>query len=229
MKKNYMMRIAAVLLVLVLLSTCVISGTFAKYVTADSKNDKAQVAKWGVTVEAQLDDLFVDEYKLDDTTIDDYANKVAVYAAAETNILAPGTSGAQENALVVTGTPEVAVSVDYTVVIELANWEVDYKGGTTFMPLVITLTIDNASKEYKVGDGGYANVAALKRAIENDVNALDKAYVAPNADLAKTISISWSWAFNGNDANDTALGDYAAKTNDITFSFTIGATVTQVN
>ena len=68
MKKNIMMRLSALLLVAVLLTTCVISGTFAKYVTTGTATDSARVAKWGVTVEAKLDDLFVDEYKLDDTT-----------------------------------------------------------------------------------------------------------------------------------------------------------------
>ena len=48
MKKNKMMRIASVLLVAVLLSTCAISGTFAKYVTQVSGNDSARVARWGI-------------------------------------------------------------------------------------------------------------------------------------------------------------------------------------
>ena len=50
MKKNKMMRIASVLLVAVLLSTCAISGTFAKYVTTDSGSDSARVAKFAFTV-----------------------------------------------------------------------------------------------------------------------------------------------------------------------------------
>lgn len=47
MKKNMMMRIASVLLVAVLLSTCAISGTFAKYTSSASGSDKARVAYWG--------------------------------------------------------------------------------------------------------------------------------------------------------------------------------------
>ena len=52
MKRNKMMRIASVLLVAVLLSTCVISGTFAKYTTSNSATDSARVAKWGVIITA---------------------------------------------------------------------------------------------------------------------------------------------------------------------------------
>ena len=47
MKKNMMMRIASVLLVAVLLSTCAISGTFAKYTSQASGTDSARVAYWG--------------------------------------------------------------------------------------------------------------------------------------------------------------------------------------
>ena len=47
MKKNRAMRLAALLLVAVLMSTCGISGTFAKYVTEVSSEDSARVAYWG--------------------------------------------------------------------------------------------------------------------------------------------------------------------------------------
>ena len=43
MKKNKMMRLASFLLIAVLLTTSVISGTFAKYVTTDAQWDSARV------------------------------------------------------------------------------------------------------------------------------------------------------------------------------------------
>lgn len=51
MKKNKMMRAAAVLLVAVLLSTCAISGTFAKYTSTTTATSTATVAKWDVKLE----------------------------------------------------------------------------------------------------------------------------------------------------------------------------------
>ena len=45
MKKNRMMRVASALLVAVLLTTCAISGTFAKYITAEDATDSAAQAK----------------------------------------------------------------------------------------------------------------------------------------------------------------------------------------
>ena len=56
--KNKMMRIASVLLVAALITTCAISGTFAKYVTKVSGEDTARVAKWGILLGMEGDDLF---------------------------------------------------------------------------------------------------------------------------------------------------------------------------
>ena len=68
MKKNKMMRAASALLVAVLLTTSVISGTFAKYITEDKGSDEARVAKWGVVIEADSFGMFKTDYTKDDTT-----------------------------------------------------------------------------------------------------------------------------------------------------------------
>ena len=51
MRKNKMMRAASALMVAVLLTTCTISGTFAKYVTTAEGKDTARVAKFDVTAD----------------------------------------------------------------------------------------------------------------------------------------------------------------------------------
>ena len=83
MMKNKMMRLASVLLVAVLLSTCAISGTFAKYVNTSSGNDTARVAKWGFKNEATIsfENLFASSYQNVKSGNDEMA------------IIAPGTSG----------------------------------------------------------------------------------------------------------------------------------------
>ena len=48
--KNRFLRLASGLFVLCLITTSVISGTYAKYVTGDNGNDTARVAKWGVEI-----------------------------------------------------------------------------------------------------------------------------------------------------------------------------------
>ncbi len=47
MKPNIFMRIAAVLLCLTLLSTCLLSGMLARYTTVGTGSDEARVAKFG--------------------------------------------------------------------------------------------------------------------------------------------------------------------------------------
>ncbi len=91
MKKNKMMRIASVLLVAVLLSTCAISGTFAKYTSEATATAIATVAKWDVKLE---DKAFNETITFDFTetwtdTDTDSDGKNHVVAKK----LAPGTAG----------------------------------------------------------------------------------------------------------------------------------------
>ena len=107
MKKNTMMRLASALLVLVLLTTCAISGTFAKYVTSADAEDSARVAKFGVVLTVTNDDkLFSDTYESE--------NGVTVQSVVPDDLVAPGTSSEEIEAnttFAIAGTPEVAVSV----------------------------------------------------------------------------------------------------------------------
>lgn len=50
-KGSKLPKLAALLLVLTLATTCFVSGTFAKYVSEGEGEDAARVAKWGVKVE----------------------------------------------------------------------------------------------------------------------------------------------------------------------------------
>ena len=79
MKKNNVMRIASALLVAVLLTTCAISGTFAKYTTTASGSSTARVAKWGFGTGDFTFDLFDGTYE-------------NVATDAESAVIAPGTS-----------------------------------------------------------------------------------------------------------------------------------------
>lgn len=111
MKKNKMMRIASILLVVTLLSTCVISGTFAKYVTKAEGQDQARVAKWGVLVTVE-GNAFSDKYAASDESYLEAGGVYSVESSVEgEQVVAPGTSAEEADlALVATvkGTPEVA-------------------------------------------------------------------------------------------------------------------------
>lgn len=102
MKKNVMMRVAAILLVCVLASTCGISGTFAKYVTSAEATDTARVAKWGIELTVTGNGVFAKEYDTD-------AERKTVVSAGEYKVVAPGTKSSENGiAFSVSGTPEVA-------------------------------------------------------------------------------------------------------------------------
>ena len=53
------MRVAGLLLALVLVTSCFVGGTFAKYVTGNYGEDNARVAKFGVAVQG-TSDMFAD-------------------------------------------------------------------------------------------------------------------------------------------------------------------------
>lgn len=88
MKKNMMMRIASVLLVAVLLSTCAISSTFAKYASKFEATTTATVAKWNVkatlgNATGEFDLFATINDTLDSNDEDDVADA----------LIAPGTEG----------------------------------------------------------------------------------------------------------------------------------------
>ena len=193
MKKNKMMRIASALLVAVLLTTCAISGTFAKYVTEAYGTDQARVAKWGFKTTSLTLDLFAESY--DGTVVSNGSD----------NVIAPGTTKSYEIELIPAGqgAPEVKYHFDANIDIVAAN-----TNDTLFAQL-----------EWKLGDGAWGTFADLKAAINAQY---DKDY-APNAlpDAAnKKITIAWRWNYSdGSDAIDTVLGNDGTLKVQVEFTF----------
>lgn len=220
MKKNRMMRVASALLVAVLLSTCAISGTFAKYVTSDSGSDTARVAKFGVTVSGTAD-TFKETYAKDNTSFDLAANTVV----STEDVVAPGTFGSMA-AFSITGTPEVAVRVTFAGTLELGDKWVD-SASAYYCPIEITVG-DTTFK-----GTAYTSADEFEAAVNAKIATYTKDYVA-GTDLsgigANAPAISWKWAFEGNDdAKDTYLGDQAAAGNAAKISLSVTATVTQID
>ena len=93
MKKNKTMRIASVVMMAALLSTCAISGTFAKYTSASTGTATARVAKWDIRL-GQSEQHMTDEFTFDlfNTTYDNEAVK----SATTDKVIAPGTTGSFE-------------------------------------------------------------------------------------------------------------------------------------
>ena len=239
--KNKTMRAASILMVAVLLSTCAISGTFAKYVTSDNGTDTARVAKWGVTIDVfndltdpDTDEMFGTQY---DNEISTSVKKVL--SSNGNDVIAPGTEGTLAK-VTISGTPEVVVDLKADVDIELTGW-VDSTSAVYF-PLVITVgttpvdfsscdTIDKV--EVAIED---AIIKAIISGVTTETSGTGrtatKRYDANNpfaSDADADVIVTWEWPFSINDANDvkdTYLGDQAAvdAASTITIDYTVTAT-----
>ena len=238
-KKNWTMRAAVLMLALVLITSCFVGGTFAKYVTSGSGTDSARVAKFGVAVTAN-GDVFAKEYGTDDSTV---VGTIAKSVISTDKVVAPGTkSNGAFVAATITGTPEVAVRVSYKLdaaSLRLENWE--DADGNFYCPLVFKVKNNNADGSNTVISGmDFSAAEAMKTALVNAVASYTKDY-APGTDLsgkaAETLAISWEWPFEtGTDADkpannirDTFLGDEAAAGRAATVSLTLATTVTQID
>lgn len=237
MKKNTMMRLASALLVLVLLTTCAISGTFAKYTSSASGNDSARVAYWGWGLAGQqLEiDLFDGVYG---TTVDSTPT-----GETGDNVVAPGTTktttfafaytpkGAEVNAL--TAGAIAAPEVDYTFTVD-ANITGDYDALDANPNFYWTLKAPAASEatKYQTVELFLAAIEALSG--EADGSCDYKANTLPTTftDADEVYTIGWVWEFEtldegvadaAQDATDTAMGN-AQDLDDVAFTLSITAT-----
>lgn len=213
MKKNKMMRLASVLLVLTLLSTSVISGTFAKYVTSADGSDSARVAKWGVTVDIS-GSLFGEDYAAyeeDANKVEtDGSNKIiastsqSVHSSANDNIVAPGTKSDKGLTLSVSGQPEVASVLTYAQPTDAGGNAIQNEtiwlavGNYGVLVETSNVTADNFADYYYVDNGTYKKATAF-----------DETYTGKWYTLRDTASVSGKtyepiiWELNDGGPNGT--------------------------
>ena len=227
MKKNRMMRLASVLLVCVLLTTSVISGTFAKYVTSDSAKDTARVAKFGVVVAATgslYDKNYVDQVS---GNIPGSMNLTVVSSNSE-NLVAPGTQNDTGLTFSITGKPEVEVKLEVKLTDadgnDIGNDDDIYLKAKNSLPNMTTGnetdTFDNLADYYPVvftlKKGGTQVAQGKLSDIATYMNgaAMNSASIGANTDLGAeygTYTLTWAWDFEDTyDKQDTLLGDLAA-------------------
>ena len=132
MKKNWTMKVAALMLALTMITACFVGSTFAKYVTKAEGTDNARVAKWGVLIDVQ-GNAFDTQYVTHDEDADKDKIPYSVVASNEDYVVAPGTSSEDvEQNLVATvkGTPEVAARY----AIKISDWsDVVLPAGTGYV------------------------------------------------------------------------------------------------
>lgn len=227
MRKNKMMRLASVLLVMTMLTTCAISGTFAKYTTQATGTDTARVAYWGfdnTDGKLLIDELFVDTYN---DTVDSKDGK---------DVIAPGTTKSDTFEFQYTdntGIGATAPEVEYDFTISVAGSVID------------DAIKNNTNIKWKLDTGAYGTwdelMTSILRLSGNDtvtyvkgttesVTVRYQENTIPAAFVADTEhTITWDWAYSVDEAGDkadTAMGN-KADLDDVTV--TIAITATQVD
>ena len=107
-RKTGTLHVAGGLLVLVMITSCFVGSTFAKYTVGGTGSDTARVAKFGVEVSVS-GEAFKTRYDTDDTS-----TSITTTVAASNGrdkLAAPGTRDSNAVTFSITGTPEVAVQV----------------------------------------------------------------------------------------------------------------------
>lgn len=225
MKKTGFMRAALLLLVLTLITSCFVGGTFAKYTTSASGTDTARVAKFGVQIRAN-GGTFAKEYATDDTGVVGTIAKSVV--STNKKVVAPGTRGDMAK-MTLSGTPEVAVRVGYTAHVTVSDWIVD---GVFYCP--ITIKVNGKDGNLVIHGLDYTDAGQFARAVENEIAAFSANYAA-GTDLSTAgvtaPEVSWEWVYEANDGlqnneMDTALGNAATPA---TITLEIETTVTQID
>lgn len=194
MKKNKMMRVASVLLIAVLMSTCAISGTFAKYTTSVSSSDSARVAKWG------FEPVAMDITGLFDKVYDEGATDYTV--ESEVDVIAPGTQGFAQFAFAYDEANGInAPEVDYTFKVDITGTECDDS------------IKNNPNIQWKLDSGDYGTwaqfIAALE-ALDGDEDYEAGELPAGFGTADNTHTIYWRWIFTtgvASDEMDTDMGN----------------------
>lgn len=118
MKKNWTVKVAAIMLALTMISATFVGSTFAKYVTRAEGEGSARVAKWGIllTVDGAP---FAKQYQTHD---EDFEEEYSVISSMDDYVVAPGTSSDDVDGNMVAtvkGTPEVAARY----AIKVTDWK----------------------------------------------------------------------------------------------------------
>ena len=203
MKKNMMMRIASVLLVAVLLSTCAISGTFAKYTSSAKGNDSARVAYWGWGKDTKMD-LLKGLFKNTYGTVDVEGQTIDGNAP---DVIAPGTSGTATFKFAYinnvdeygSGKNITAPEVDYEFTIIVTEscdsliqsnknivWTLDGQTNLTWENLILAILKLSGAEEEEFTEDGDKHTATKK---------YEAGSLPTEFGVGTSHTISWEWKF----------------------------------
>ena len=215
MRKNKAMRTAALLLVLVLMTSCFVGGTFAKYTTTTSGTAEARVAYWGFDADAEM-------------TLDLFASDYTDVKGAE-NVIAPGTGMTAEFGFAYTANGDLeAPEVDYVFTVNAeGTCDANIKANPNIQWYVDgELAVDPKGTAAK---GSFDAMLAQLNGMSEEVEAGNLPTSFSDADTTHTVS--WVWAFETLDGNtadadqdklDTEMGN-ATSLDEVTLTITVSA------
>lgn len=207
-KKGLITKIALFCTAFLLIVSTSAVITLAKYVkTSSTPEEVGTVAKFGVTMS------WTDNSAFEKTYTADTSNSVSTAVSGSVDKIAPGTTGSIT--LTLGGSSEVAFNLTLTLVEEYsANWKVSGESGAeAYNPIDITVTSTVTG----------ANVSLTHN--KNGTSTLNVKDFEAGATISGTITITWNWAFEGNDAAD----NYMESLDSATYSLTAQVTATQIN
>ena len=216
-RKNNKKTTVSIALLLALIAILSFGGyTLSKYVTSGGSTGKAQVAKWGYTMEIDGSKLFGKNYKFDDkaskVTKDTTGLTVKASGDYDHNVIAPGTTGsmtftiggqAEVKALIAMGINPIK---DVTLKMQKAGG-----GEIVYNPVKWTLKKNGVDVTGAINTTLHKVAGAFHDMTSNPVSSVKN----PGDVLATTTyELVWAWAFEGTgtfegvtaDELDTILG-----------------------
>ena len=220
-RKNNRKTTVIIALLLALIAILSFGGyTLSKYVTSGGSTGKAQVAKWGYTMEIDGSNLFGKNYKFDDkaSKVTKDTTGLTVKASGDYNVIAPGTTGsmtftiggqAEVKALIAMG---IEPKKDVTLKMQKAGG-----GEIVYNPVKWTLKKNGDVLPGMEKTTLHDVAGAFHDMTSNPVSSVKK----PGDVLEKTTyTLVWEWAYEGepeypnitNDELDTIIGRCANDT-----------------
>lgn len=186
MKENIMKRTTLFLVVLLLVTTCIISITYAKYATTDVVTVDTDVAKWSFSVEG------VDISKTQTFSFDLFNTIHYVDTGGETvhltqrNMIAPGTKGSFVVDL--NNTSDVEAMCEFSLITDYSN----LPDGVTKIPLEFsfdgsTYSASPTYTETPITSGATKQVTVYWRWPASGYSATDKLLQGTNANATVTL------------------------------------------
>lgn len=241
-RKNNRKTTVIIALLLALIAILSFGGyTLSKYVTSGGSTGKAQVAKWGYTLEIDGSNLFGKNYKFDDkaSKVTKDTEGLTVKASGDYNVIAPGTTGSMT--FKIGGQAEVVALIAMginpikDVTLKLQKPDGENMKEIVYNPVKWTLKKNGVEIPGMKNTTLHEVAGAFHDMIHNSASSVKN----PGDKLeTTTYELVWAWAFEGTgtfegvtaDELDTILGRRAKDASYASYGdWTIKEVCTEIN